>query len=326
MLLSMGEFHDLRKELPRVRQNVPLANHTTFLIGGPARYFFIAKTSEDIRQAVEAAKKVGVQYFLLSGGSNVLMSDKGFSGLVIKIQNTKYQISWPDRQNTSVVAESGVLMKTLVRETTQRGLQGFEWAGGLPGTVGGAVRGNAGAFEGETKDCVVEVELLDAKGNKKTFSAKQCAFGYRDSVFKQKGYVVLRVTFQLQRGNAKELWQTVKEHIHYRDTRHPLEYPNAGSVFKNPTLDEVPKKIAKQFAHVIKQDPFPVIPVAAILSDAKLQGMRVGDAEVSEKHPNYIVNKGHAKAIHVLELIQQIKKEIKTKYNVDLEEEVQLVS
>jgi len=319
--MRTNEFQKLKKQLPGVRKDVPLAKHTTFNIGGAAKYFFVAKTSGDIQKAVRAANKLGTRYFLLSGGSNVLVSDSGFKGLVIKIHNTQYII-----HNTKVVAESGVEMSTLVRETTQRGLAGLEWAGGLPGTVGGAVRGNAGAFGGETKDCVFSVTALDTAGKKKIYTKKECGFGYRNSIFKKKGIIVLSATFQLGKGNAKELQATVRDHIHYRKTRHPLEYPNAGSVFKNPELQKVPKTVQQEFADAIKQDPFPVIPAAAIISKAGLQGTRVGGAEISAKHPNYIVNTQNASANDVLQLIQTVQTKIKTKYSVVLEAEIQFVS
>jgi UDP-N-acetylmuramate dehydrogenase len=315
------EFQELKNKLPGVRKDVALAQYTTFKIGGSARYFFVAKTSGDIQKAVRVARKLGIRYFLLSGGSNVLISDNGFDGLIIKIRNTKYQIL-----NTKVVAESGVPMSTLVKETTKRGLQGLEWAGGLPGTVGGAVRGNAGAFGGETKDNIFSVVALDESGNKNIFSNKECKFGYRNSVFKQKGLVVLSCAFALQKGNKTELQAIVKEHSTYRKTKHPLEYPNAGSIFKNCNVADVPKKVAKEFADVIKQDPFPVIPTAAIVSKAKIQGLQVGAAQVSQKHPNYIVNKDNASAQDVLQLIEKVKQKIKTKYNITLEEEIQFVS
>src|SRR3989344_7340069 len=147
---------EIEKELPRIKKNIFLKNHTTFQIGGKAQYFFVAKKKEDIIKGIKTAKKLKTPFFILGEGSNVLISDKGFEGFVIHIKNTDYSI-----QDTRLYAEAGVLMSVLVRETTRRGLLGLEWAGGLPGTLGGAIRGNAGAFGGETKDSVLEVEVLD---------------------------------------------------------------------------------------------------------------------------------------------------------------------
>ena len=309
------------KLLPDTKRNVPLAPYTTFKIGGFAKYFFIAKKTKDVTLAVAAAKSLKVPFFVLAGGSNILVSDKGFSGLVIKIQNTKYEI-----QDTKVYAEAGVLMDTLIKETGMRGLTGFEWAGGLPGSVGGAVRGNAGAFGGEIKDSIVSVTALDAKGNLITLTKKQCKFLYRDSLFKEKNWIILSCIFRLKKGNKKKIQAIAKEHIKYRKERHPLEYPNAGSMFKNCDFKKFSKKMQKELSHMVKVDPFPVIPTAYLISEAGLKGLCIGKAEVSKKHPNYMVNKGGATEKDVLRLIQKVKKVIKKKFAVDLQQEVQYIS
>jgi UDP-N-acetylmuramate dehydrogenase len=313
----MDTFSVLKQDLPGVRERVPLKNHTTFHIGGPARYFFVARTKEDIQKAVRAANKHRVRFFVLSGGSNVVVSDKGFPGLVIKIQNGKYKI-----QDTRLWAEAGVEVSTLVEETTKRGLAGLEWAGGLPGTIGGATRGNAGAFAGEIKDSLVEAEAADENGETKTFSKRECRFGYRNSVFKEKGLIVLAATFALQKGDKKVLQAVAEEHIRYRKERHPLEYPNAGSVFKNCDVKKIPKTLQQELKDKIKLDPFPVLPTAVLIAKAELQGLRVGGAEVSEKHPNYIVNIGDATAKDVVLLIKKVKQKIKNRFGVHLYEEI----
>lgn len=315
--MGIDEFSFLKQQLSGVRKDVLLKDHTTFKIGGPAKYFFVAKTSEDIAKAVSAARHLGIPFFILGTGSNVLAPDNGFSGLVVKIQNTRYKIL-----DTKVWAEAGVSMDTLVKETGKLGLTGLEWAGGLPGTVGGAVRGNAGAFGGEVKDSIFQVEALDEKGKRKTFSHAECKFGYRSSIFKEKNLIVLEATLQLRKGDREAIQAVAKDHIRYRKERHPLEYPNAGSIFKNCDVKKVPKELAEALKDVIKMDPFPVIPTAAILARAKLQGLRAGDAQISEKHPNYIVNRGNASAKDVLQLIADVKKRIKKQFGIELEEEI----
>ncbi len=309
------------KLLPRTRRNVPLASYTTFKIGGRARYFFIAQKTKDIVDAVEAAKSLQVPFFVLAGGSNVLLADKGFSGLVIYIQNTTYKI-----QGTKLYAEAGVDFPVIVKETGKKGLAGLEWAGGLPGSVGGAVRGNAGAFGGEVKDNILSVVALDTKGNVKVLSRKQCRFSYRDSMFKEKNWIVFSATFQLKKGNKKEIQSAAQDHIQYRKERHPLEYPNAGSIFKNCDFKKFSRKLKKELQHVVKVDPFPVVPTAYLISEAGLKGLRVGKAEVSRKHPNYMVNLGGASSKDVLRLIEKVKKSIKKKFSVSLEQEVQYIS
>ena len=308
----------IRQLLPRVREGVLLAPYTTFRIGGAAQYFFTAKTAQDMERAIRVAKRARLPYFLLAGGSNVVMADKGFKGLIIHVKTKEYTI-----RGTRVVAEAGVSMDMLVRETAKRGLAGLEWAGGLPGTLGGAVRGNAGAFGGEIKDSVVSVKAIDEKGRVRTFSKTQCRFSYRSSIFKEKKYIVLSAALGLKKGNAKELSKIAKSHMRYRRERHPLEYPNAGSVFKNCDVKRVSARWQKHFASVIKVDPFPVIPTAALIAEAKLKGLRVGNVQVSRKHPNYMVNLGNGKAKDVKKLVEKVKNRVKNKFNVQLEEEIQ---
>lgn len=323
----------LEKLLPGVRKNIFLKKYNTFQIGGPAKYFFTAKNKEDIGKILKAAKKLKIPFFILGEGSNILISDKGFKGLVIKIQNIKYEIPCTiptsrevrGKQNTFIYAEAGVEMPVLVKETTKRGLSGLEWAGGLPGTFGGAVRGNAGAFGGEIKDSVVEIEFLDGKGKVKRLSKKRCCFSYRSSIFKKNNWIVLSSFLRLKKGNKKTVQSIAKDHIRYRKERHPLEYPNIGSIFKNYDLKKIPRKIRNNFDHVIKIDPFPVVPTAYLISETGLKGLRVGRAEVSRKHPNYIVNLGKASAKDVLKLIYLVKEKVKKKFGIDLEEEIQLI-
>ena len=305
-----------------VQENVPLKDYTTFNIGGPAKYFFIAKTKEDIQEGVKKAKELNLPVFILGDGSNLLVSDKGFSGFVIKIENCELKI-----ENSLAYAEAGVEFPTIVKETTERGLAGLEWAGGLPGTVGGAVRGNAGAFGGEVKDSIKEVQAIDSNGNIKTFTREECEFAYRSSIFKKKGWIVLSAIFQLKQGHKEAIQAVAKDHIKYREERHPLEYPNAGSIFKNCDLKLFSEELQKQFedADIVKVDPFPVVPTAYLIAKAKLQGLQVGDAQVSERHPNYIVNRGQATSKDVLGLIEKVKQAVKEKFFIDLEVEVQYV-
>ncbi|MBI2641993.1 MAG: UDP-N-acetylmuramate dehydrogenase [Candidatus Wildermuthbacteria bacterium] len=302
----------------RLQNNVLLAPKTTFKIGGRARYFVAAKTKEDVLSALLHAKKLNIPFFVLGLGSNLLVSDKGFKGLVLKMENRKLSIA-----KRTAYAEAGVPLPRLVRETTKRGLAGLEWAGGLPGTVGGAVRGNAGAFGGETKDNVVYVECIDEKGRIRKLSRKECQFSYRSSIFKKKNWIVLGTAFSFKKGNAKELRSIAQNHIQYRKDRNPLEFPNAGSIFKNCDLKEVPKKLHDFVKPAVKIDPFPVVPTAFLISSAGLKGLRVGKAEVSRKHPNFLINIGNAKAKDVKGLIAKVKHAIKKKFGIDLEEEVQ---
>ena len=307
--------------LSGTRRNVPLAPYTTFKIGGAAAYFYIARKAKDIVDAVAAARSLKMPFFVLAGGSNVLVADKGFPGLVILVRTATYAF-----QGTKLHAQAGVDFPLLVKEAGKRGLAGLEWAGGLPGSVGGAVRGNAGAFGGEIKDSIVSVVALDARGNLTTFTKKQCKFSYRDSLFKEKDLIVLSCIFRLKKGNKKSIQALARDHIKYRKERHPLEYPNAGSVFKNCDLKKFSKKLQEKLSHVVKVDPFPVVPTAYLISEAGLKGLCVGKAEVSKKHPNYMVNREGATAKDVVRLIEMVKKSIKKKFFIELEQEIQFVS
>lgn len=316
----MIAYNNLKALLRGLRRNVPLKRYTTFKIGGPAKYFFIAKTKEDIVKAACAAKQIHLPFFILGGGSNLLVSDKGFNGLVINIANCKWKI-----ENSFLYAEAGVPVATLVRETGKRGLSGLEWAGGLPGTLGGAIRGNAGAFGGEIKDSIVWVEALDGKLRLRRLRRTQCQFDYRSSLFKKRGWIVVAALMRFGEGDKKQLRAIAHDHIRYRKDRHPLEYPNAGSIFKNCDLNKVPKNAKKLFLSVVKRDPFPVIPAAAIIAQSRLKGRKVGGARVSEKHPNFIINMGNAQSQDVLSLMRLIERVVKKKFGIHLEREIQLV-
>ncbi|MCH8986906.1 hypothetical protein IIA94_01920 [Patescibacteria group bacterium] len=168
---------------------------------------------------------------------------------------------------------------------------------------------------------------VQAHGNLKTFTREECEFAYRSSIFKKENWIVLSVLFQLKQGDKKAIQAIAKDHMNYRKERHPLEYPNAGSIFKNCDLKLFSQELQKQFKdeNVVKVDPFPVVPTAYLIAQAKLQGLQVGDAQVSEKHPNYMVNRGSATSNDVLELIEKVKKAVKEKFSIDLEVEVQYV-
>lgn len=313
--------HKIIELLHGVRTGIPLAPYTSFRIGGKASYFFIANTKEAVQKAICACRNLGMPYFILGGGTNVLVADKGYSGLIILMRLRRCEI----RKNR-LYAEAGMLMSTIVRKTGLEGLSGLEWAGGLPGTVGGAIRGNAGAFGGETKDSIVAVEVLYPRGVVRKYSKKECEFGYRTSLFKKKNLIVLSATFSLKRGNKKHIQEIAKSHIRYRKERHPLEYPNAGSIFQNCDLKNIPSRLKSKVQHVVKTDPFPVVPTAYLIAEAGLKGMRKGKAEISSKHPNYIVNRGRANAKEVLLLTKKAKQKVKRKFFVELHEEIQYVN
>ncbi len=307
----------------KILEEVPLAEHSNYRIGGPARYFCEATNEEEIRNGVLFAREQRVPLFVLGGGTNLLIDDSGFKGLVLKVNVMQLAV---DGQTMTVGA--GMMVSDMLKFTMEHALSGLEWAGGLPGTVGGAVRGNAGAFKGEIKDRIVSVESFDVE----TLAAvtrgnAACKFGYRSSIFKEKNgrEIILRATLNMDKGDAKMIAAGIQEKIDYRLERHPMEYPNIGSTFKNVDLELVPKIWRNAFAKVIKVDPFPVVPTAYLISEAGLRGMQHGNAMVSPKHPNFIVNLGGATAVDVKFLIAAVKEKVFEKYGIRLEEEIQLV-
>lgn len=304
-----------------VRENVPLAPLTTFKVGGPARYFAQVTTRRALGDLLMHAHEQKWPIFVLAGGSNLIISSNGFAGLVIHVDINSYTID-----GQTLCSGASTTMKQLVDASVAAGLGGLEWAGGLPGTLGGAVRGNAGAFGGEMKDVVQSVTAVDiATGQETTRTAKDCAFEYRGSLFKRHPEIIVSATLLLHPGQKTELRAVADDHIRYRHEKHPMDLANAGSVFKNTPVEIIPAKTLMRFEGSIKTDPFPVVPTARIIAEAGLQGLRVGDAQVSEKHTNYIVNLGHATGEEIVELIAQVKTAVKKKFGIVLEIEPELV-
>lgn len=312
-------FKNFKKEIPGLKKNVLLSAHTTFKIGGPAKYFLETSEKKEIITALRFCKKNHIPFFILGGGSNLLVSDEGFSGLVLKRQDKNIIL----KSALTIQADGGTVLSDLVDFSINKSLSGLEWAGGLPGTFGGAVRGNAGCFGSETKDNIVQVEALDNNFKVKKLTNQECRFAYRTSIFKKKNWQILSATMQFAKADKGQLKEIADSHIQYRKDKQPLDFPNAGSIFKNCDLNLFSAKWQEKLNFVVKKDPFPVVPTAYLISEAGLKGVKIGNAQVSEKHPNFIINLGNAKAQDVLTLVDLIKDKIKKMYGVTLEMEVQ---
>lgn len=314
---------DIQIASVKILEGVPLDRYSNYRIGGPARYFCDATNEEEIRAAVLFAREQKLPLFILGGGTNLLISDKGFQGVILKPSLTQLEA-----QGETVSVGAGVMVADLLKFTIEHSLSGLEWAGGLPGTVGGAVRGNAGAFRGEIKDRILSVESFDIQTLETTSRDNAaCKFGYRSSIFKEKDgrEIILSAKIRLEKGDTAKIAAAIQEKINYRLERHPMEYPNIGSTFKNVDLNLVPKIWRDAVAKVVKIDPFPVVPTAYLISEAGLRGTQHGGAMVSQKHPNFIVNLGNATAADVEYLIGAVKERVYEKYGIRLEEEIQRV-
>ncbi len=298
-ILSTTEL--LKNKLPGLIENAPLKNYTTFKIGGLARYFFEAKTEKDFIKAIKAARKLNVPFFVFGAGSNLLVSDNGFDGIIIKCQMSA--IKHKQQGNTYIVkAEAGAKLMDIVDFALQRSLYGLEWMAGIPGTIGGAIRGNAAAFGGITQDVATRVMAFDVVRHRKIlFTNIDCEFAVKNSIFKQDpNLIIFDVEIELEKGDKKESQKKIDEYLKLRKQKHPLDLPSAGCIFVNPPNNSA----------------------GLLIDKSGLKGIKIGDAQVSEKHANFIVNIGEAKAKDVVALIKLIKTRVKEKFSVELKEEI----
>lgn len=314
-----------------IKQNILLSDFSNFKIGGNAKYFLDVSNVQELIDGLKKWKEIPKDFsqnqkriFILGGGTNILFSDNGFDGLVVKYSDESISESGEE-----ITVGGGTPLSKLLEFCIENSLSGMEWAGGLPGTVGGAVRGNAGAYNGEIKDNLIEVESLDVETLEfKKRNVNQCDFAYRTSVFKKNGdrEIIINIKFKLETGDKEIIKAAVQEKIDARNKRHPLDFPNVGSIFKNVPVEKFDtKQFLYELSQYVKNDPFPVVPTAKVNFLAGLSGKRVGDAQLSEKHTNFIVNLGAAKSKDVHELIKIIKNAVKEKFNINLEEEVMFV-
>lgn len=318
-LQLMNEIYKRLKEFGHVRINVPLAKYTTFNIGGPADFLLTVSANEQLVSALNFLTGEGINWFILGGGSNVLFPDERFEGVVIKIKNEKCSM-----KNTTIEADAGLELSKVVEASLQASLTGFEWAAGIPGSVGGAVRGNAGAryafTGGEIKVCLTSVSVW-RDGEVVELSNADCKFGYRDSIFKHNRDVILTMQIQLKLGNRAESLAMTQKIIEERKGKHAKE-PSAGSFFKNVSLSawkRDPAELPERFRNYQK------IAAGWLIEQAGLKGYRFGNAMISQEHGNFIVNLGGATQDNVLKIVEEVKSRVYNTFGVELEEEVQIV-
>lgn len=306
-----------------MRYAVSLKKHNTYRVGGEAKFFYEAHDRPSLERAVLVAQTDSVPYYILGGGTNVLVSDKGFDGLAVKMMMSRV-----DMAGETMRAEAGVPMGVLVNKAKALGLSGLEWAAGLPGTLGGAIYGNAGSCGGETADAVEMIEAFDpAGGRTKQYRKHECDFRYRHSVFKSKNEVILNATLRLKKSDPESVMKKMVENIKFRAEHQPLAGRSEGCVFKNIELVHSPAaarlvSYEGEFARFKKAD---FLPAGFLIDRAGFKGLRIGGAMVSEKHGNFILNHENATEEDISWIIKTIKDGILKKYGVALEEELRFV-
>ena len=277
-----------------------MKRHTTFRIGGPADFFLLPSTVDEVRGILEICREEELPYFILGNGSNLLVSDKGYRGVIIQLYRNFSNISV---EGNEICASSGALLSQIAAAARNASLTGFEFAGGIPGTLGGAVFMNAGAYGGELKDVLKEAVVMTEQGEILTLPVEKLDLGYRTSRIKKAGYLVLEARLVLEQGDMDKIRDITKDLTEKRVSKQPLEYPSAGSTFKRPE---------GYFA-------------GKLIMDAGLRGYQVGDAQVSEKHCGFVINKGNATAADVLTLIENVREKVQEQFGVTLEPEVKFL-
>ncbi len=278
----------------------PMSKHTSFKIGGPADILLLPKATEEIQRIIKVCSQQAAPLFTMGNGSNLLVSDKGMRNVVIKIADNFNEINIKDN---TIIAQAGILLSTLSKKALQESLGGLEFASGIPGTLGGAVTMNAGAYGGEMKDVVKSCRILDLEGNVRELTIDEMEMGYRTSFVQKNKLIVLDVTMELPKAPYEDIKAKMDELTVQRTTKQPLQLPSAGSVFKRPE---------GYFA-------------GKLIQDSGLKGCRIGGAQVSELHSGFIVNVGNATAEDVLGLIKHIQNEVQERFGLKLEPEIRLV-
>ena len=282
--------------------NEPMSKHTSFKIGGPAECFIKIKTIEKLKDILKYAQKGKIPLTIIGNGSNLLVSDDGIKGIVLKIEIEKI---CQDIKNGIILLTvgSGIKLGALAQKCLKEEVAGFEFASGIPGTIGGAIRMNAGAHGSEMKDIVKTVKYMTRDGEIHTITNEQAKFEYRKSLFAEKDYIILEAELQLKTGKTEEIKEKMTEYATYRKEKQPIEYPSAGSTFK-------------------RQEG---VITAKLIDECGLKGFQIGGAKVSEKHAGFVINSDNATAKDVIDLIKYIKEKVNEKYGIKIKEEIRIV-
>lgn len=294
----------LTKTIPQeqIKIDEPMKKHTNFRIGGIADFYIIIKKVEEIKEVLQIAKANNIPYTILGNGSNILVGDKGIRGFTLKINIEKYEIKKEDKKAVIIVG-AGQMLGKIAYNLQEQSIAGFEFAAGIPGTIGGAIYMNAGAHGLEMKDCIKTVTYLNEKGQLQEISNEECEFSYRHSTFNKKPFIIVEAKIELTYGNMQEIKNKIEEYKNIRKQKQPIGYPSAGSTFKR----------GENFI------------TAKLIDECGLKGYCVGEAEVSTIHAGFVVNKGNATAKQVIEVINHVKNTVFEKRGEKIELEIELV-
>lgn len=301
----MNQYKDFAMELVKwlgeenVKIDEPMKKHTSFKVGGPVDVLVTPETYDQVRKIIDLAKQNNIPYFVMGNGSNLLVKDGGIRGIIIKL----CKLDKVTVEGENIVAQVGVLLSKISSLAAKNSLTGLEFASGIPGSVGGALTMNAGAYNGEISQVIENSLVIDRQGNLIRLSKEDLELGYRMSSILKHSYTVLEAVFKLKKGDSEKIYARIEDLGRRRREKQPLEYPSAGSTFKRPE---------GYFA-------------AKLIEDSGLKGLHVGDAEVSQKHSGFIINKGNATAKDILNLIEIVEGTVKEKFNVDLHTEVMII-
>ena len=285
----------------RIYINEPMNKHTSFKIGGPAEYLIKIQTAEELKAILKLSKEQESPITIIGNGSNILVSDEGIKGIVLKIEISTFEL---DNQTTKLKVGSGVKLAYIAQKCLKQEIAGFEFASGIPGTIGGAIRMNAGAHGKEMKDVVTSITYMDRDGQIHTIQNEEAKFEYRKSMFTQnKDYIILEVEIQLEKGNEEEIQAKMTEYATYRKEKQPIEYPSAGSTFKR----------GEDFI------------TAKLIDECGLKGYQIGGAQISEKHAGFIINKENATAEDVIKLMEYTKEQVYNKFGKIIEPEIEVL-
>ena len=287
----------------KIKYNESMKNHTSFKIGGPAEVLIKITKVDELKEILKISEDNNIPITIIGNGSNLLINDEGIKGIVLKIEIKKFEIIEKEDNTFKIILGSGNKIGEIAQRLYQKEIEGFEFASGIPGTIGGAIRMNAGAHGTEMKDIVKTITYITSKGQINKISSEEAKFEYRKSIFTQNRNVILETEFQLRKGQKKEIKSKMDEYATYRKEKQPIEYPSAGSTFKRGT-DFI---------------------TAKLIDECGLKGYQIGGAQISEKHAGFIINKGNASARDVINLIEYTKEQVYNKFGKNIETEIEII-